>query len=298
MNQSTFPEGSLFPEFERFVKENDLLNRLKSGALGPRIHRIIGQGTTRASGIDLPPAPIERKKELIGLILPPEIALPDAVQAEIAQVRQDVDVFLGELRKPEGVRRLAAQVLRELERQGVATGYRDNCFYAEKLILVPRGRGEIWSWSLTRHYSIVGNLPPDPSYLVQGFEAARKRLKELLVPVEDFDSKLVLAWELAKHFSREGEVFLVDVARLFKVAGQSDLFWKTPMKRLFRDLPDACFLANLLAWRRYKGPGKTRFEFVQATLHQAHGPGARVFFMPTNDEGTQTNPVVYIRKVA
>jgi len=114
---------------------------------------------------------------------------------------------------------------------------------------------------------------------------------------EEFDERLRLSWLMAKHFAGKEEVFIVDVARMFKIAGQREQFWNAPKKMLFVDIPEASFVANLLNWKRFRGEEKSRFEFVPATLHQAHGPHAKVFYIPFNEEGTQARPMVYMRKL-
>jgi hypothetical protein len=287
----------LFPEFERFVRETELLTKVK-GALSPKIHRIVGQGRTRAEGLDLPPSPIERKRELIALNVSKEFALPDSVFAEIEGVRKEVEAFLLDLKEQDGLNRLARQVLRDLGGTlGVQTGNKDNCYFADGLVLVHQKQGEEWAWSLTRHYPVVSKIPPDLAYLKRAFEVSHQRLQDMLLPLEEFDFKLGLAWAIAKHYAGDGEVYLIDVARVFKVAAQSNAFWQNPKKMLFADFPEALFLANLVNWRRRAGSKPARFQFVPATVHDAHGPKARVFFMPANDEGTQVRPIVYMRRI-
>ncbi len=286
----------LFPLFEKYAAERSLLANAK-GSLAAKLPRILGQGKTRAEGLDLPPAPVERRQELVSLSLPPNEPLPDEVVAEIAAVRQQLSDELDVLRHPEGVRRFATGVLRELS---VPSGVQDNHFYAGRLILVADGAGKNWSWCLTPHYPIASKIPPDVNYVVRAHAAAEKVVDETTMPVDVFQNRLTLAWVMARHFTTSDDVFISDVARMFKVAAQDERFWNSPARRSFTDIPDGAFIANLLNWRRNKPatPDAETFEFVPATLNQAHGPNSKALFMPTNPEGTQTRPVIYLRRVS
>jgi hypothetical protein len=286
-------QNYLFPEFERFVAENEMLLNLK-GNFPVKIHKIIGKGQTKADGLNLPPAPIERKMELATIEFPQGIDVPPAVLAEIASVQTQLKEELKLINQSDGIRRLAITALRSLQ---VPTGIQDNYYFAGTLVLVPKKRAESWAWCLTPHYPIIPKIPPDSDYIEKAYYASEKLLKELILPVEEFDFKLNLSWIIARQFSNSDDVFVVDVARMYKVAGQRDQFWKAPKRTFFNDLPDAAFIANLINWRRQMERGKSTFEFVEATLHQAHGPNAKPFYMPVNPEGTRVKPVIFLRKV-
>ncbi len=288
------PFNQLFPEFERFVEEKDILTKVK-GNLVVNINRIIGRGKTKANGLDLPPAPIERKMELAALTLPEDIALPVEVIDEINNTRELLEKEIQSLLKGDGERKLAITTLRRLS---ASTGIKDNCYCAGRLILVPVQRGQSWSWSLTRHYPLISNIPPDEEYIEKAFDAAERLLNDVVMPAETFEARLELAWQMARHFSESDNVHVVEVARMYRIAGQSDKFWKTPKRVYYTDLPEASFIANLINWRRKMGAAATKFEFVPATLQQAHGSNAKAFFMPINEEGTQDRPIIYLRKTA
>jgi hypothetical protein len=283
----------LFPEFERFVAETGLLSRAK-GSLQVKLNRILGKGKTKGEGLDLPPAPFERKMELTSLNLPTDTRLPVSVEAEIGETRQNLEEELRALGKLEGVRRLATQTIKQLPVPG---GLKDDNFFAGHLVLVQQKKGTSWSWCLTRYYPLVAKIPPDLDYLRWGYEAAEKMLKELIMPPEVFESKLRLAWSMARQFSPGDDVLVVEVAKMFKVAGQREKFWKTPKKSFFVDLPEANFIVNLINWRRQLVDRRSPFELVPATVNQAHGPNARVFFLPLNPEGTQVRPIIYLRRI-
>ncbi|MBW2118206.1 MAG: hypothetical protein JRH09_09855 [Deltaproteobacteria bacterium] len=292
MNEENRNRIALFPEMEKFIQDNDVISKV-SGNLVVKLNRIIGKGKTKADGLDLPPAAIERKMELVSLELPPDIEVPAAVISETEEVRKDLNEELERRKKSDGVRRTASQALRGLS---VQSGFKDNNFFAGRLVLVPKNRGLNWSWSLTPHYPIISKIPPDPNYLIEGYQCAEDRLEKIVLPAEVFESRLNLAWVMAKHLSNTDQILIVDVARMFKVAGQADGFWNAPKKALFTDLPEAAFIANLINWRRSKGTEKSKFEFVAATVHQAHGSKAKAFYMPINAEGTQVRPVIYLRR--
>jgi hypothetical protein len=185
-------------------------------------------------------------------------------------------------------------VLRRLPGQA---GQKDNQYYAGRLVLLPDNRTLTWAWSITPYYPIISKIPPDVEYLEKAYSAAEQLLERIVLPVEVFENRLVLTWSMARHFSDSENVLIVDVARLFKIACQEERFWKNPQKRFFTDLPEAAFIANLLNWRTRSDYAKTRFEFVRATLHQAHGSKAKVFYMPQNPEGTQVTPVIYLKRL-
>jgi hypothetical protein len=132
---------------------------------------------------------------------------------------------------------------------------------------------------------------------VEAYAAAECIIEETTVPPLEFERRLALAWRIARHFSSGEDVLIADVARVYKVAGQDERFWSAPARRNFVDIPDGSFVVNLMNWRR-NSPQETtsKFEFIPATLHQAHGPNARPFYMPVNAEGTDVRPMIYLRR--
>lgn len=287
----------LFPAFERFVERNGLLANAK-GILAVRLPRILGQGRTRAEGLDLPPARIERQQELIALSLPDDVASDPEVNREIAEAKRAIEAHAEHMRHPDNRRRFALHVLQQLE--GVSTGNKDNQFFAGRLILVPDKSGLNWAWSMTAHYPVIAKIPADIDYVVSAYKAADRIVDKRTLPVDMFLDRLHLAWAMARHFTSGDEVLIADVARLFKIAAQDERFWGTPARRNFEDVPEAVFIANLINWRRNKDTAKQRdsFELVPATLNQAHGPKARAFFVPGNAEGTVVRPMIYMRRQA
>jgi hypothetical protein len=113
-----------------------------------------------------------------------------------------------------------------------------------------------------------------------------------------FEEKLALAWSIARHFSDSDDVKVLDVMKMFRVAAQDDRFWQAPQKKFFMDWPEGHFVVNLINWRMKTAEMTAAFEFVPATLHQASGKDARVFYLPMNKTGTEVRPMVYIRKKA
>jgi hypothetical protein len=283
----------LFPETEKYITQTDMLNKHKGNQA--QIYRILGQGNTKSRELELPPATIERKMELVVFkLLQNNPEIPQSVKAEIDQTRTELEKELSSLKKNDVQKRLGNQALRSLE--GIKSGFKDNVFFAGRLVLTHDKAAVNWSWSLTQHYPIISKIPPDPEYLVKSYHEAESRLQELILPAEQFDFRLNIAWMLARQFSKSENVLIVDVARMYKIAGQQDKFWKTPKRSNFTDLPEAAFIANLINWRRHQNSSLTPFDFAQATVHQALGKNAKVFYMPTNAEGTQTRPVSYIKK--
>ena len=283
----------LFPETERYITETDMLNKHRGNQA--QLFRILGQGTTRSKELELPPSTIERKMELVGFkLLQNDPKIPLTVKSEIDQVRRELDKELATLKNREVQKSLASQSLKHLE--GEKYGFKDNLFFAGRLVLMHDKAAVNWAWCLTQHYPIISNIPPDPDYIVKSYHEAENLLQELILPAEKFDFGLNLAWMLARHFSKSDNVLIIDVARMYKIAGQQDKFWNTPKKGNFIDLPEAAFIANLINWRRHQGKGKTEFDFAQATVNQALGKNAKVFYMPSNAEGTQARPISYIKK--
>ncbi|BCG47916.1 hypothetical protein GEOBRER4_n2767 [Citrifermentans bremense] len=281
---------SLFPAVEKYIENEGLLNKMKG--YQAQLYRIMGQGSTRAKGLDLPPASIERRIELVSFKPLQDASAPKAIIAEIDQIRRELERELSFLKKTDEQKKLANQVLRGL---GVSqSGIKDNRFYVGRLILSCENSGRAWTWSLTPHYPIIENIPPDLNYIQKAYFRAEELFKEILLAPDIFEEKLNLSWLIARHFSTGEKVLIIDVARMFKVAGQSEKFWSTPKKATFVDLVDAAFIANLINWM--KQSGERSFSFSQATLHQAHGKHAKAFYLPVNTEGTQTRPVIYIDK--
>ena len=291
---STPQSPPLFPAFERYASRMGLLANAK-GILAARLPRILGQGQTRAEGLDMPPATIERQQELLALSLP-EQAPPDVeVRDEIAEARRAVDAHAEHLRHPENRRRFALQALRRLE--GIPTGIKDNQFFAGRLILVADKSGLNWAWSMTPHYPVIAKIPGDIEYVVSAYNASERIVDKWTLPVDRFLDRLSLAWTMARHISRRENVLIADVARLFKITAQDERFWSNPSRRNFADVPEAVFIANLINWRRHRGAAESdAFELVPATLNQAHGPRSRAFYLPGNAEGTIVRPMIYIRR--
>lgn len=288
-------DAQLFPELERYVERTGLLANAK-GILAARLPRILGQGKTRAEGLDMSPAAIERQQELIALSLPDDASKDPGVQREIEAARKAVDEHADQMRHPENRRRFALQVLRQLE--GVSTGNKDNHFFAGHFVLVPDKSGLNWSWSMTPHYPMIPKIPADVDYVVKAYAASERIVEKWTMPVERFVDRLSLAWSVARHFSDGENVLIADVARVFKVAVQDDRFWGSPARRNFEDVPEAVFIINLINWRRNRDAAAgASFELVPATLNQAHGSKSRAFFVPGNAEGTVVRPMIYIRRL-
>ncbi|MDR1826803.1 MAG: hypothetical protein LBR29_00570 [Methylobacteriaceae bacterium] len=285
----------LFPALERFIGRTGLLSNPK-GILAARLPRILGQGQTRAEGLDMPPATIERQQQLLALTLPEEAVHDKDVQAEIAAARDAVHAHTEQMRNPDTRRRFALQVLDRLD--DVPHGIKDNHFFAGRLVLGPDRNGQNWAWKMTPHYPVIKKIPADIDYVVAAYAASEEIVKRWSLPVDRFLDRLTLAWSIARHFSEGENVFIADVARVFKIAAQEERFWISPCRRNFNDIPDAVFIANLINWRRHRDTEKSgeNFELVPATLNQAHGPNSRAYYVPSNAEGTTVRPMIYIRR--
>jgi len=296
MNEDLIPAEPLFPAFEAYAERH--LRGKVSGALSAKLPRILGQGRTRAEGLDLPPATIERRQTLAGLDLPAVFGVPPEVEAEIREAKRDADRELEAMKKPEGAKRFAVSVIKTLQATlgPEAAGQKDGQYYAGRFVLVSDKAGANWAWSLTKHYPIISKIPPDADYVVQAQAAAEAAVQALVLAPEVFEQRLALSHAMARVFSAGEDVLIQDVARMYKVAGQSDKFWSNPAKRLFEDVPEGALIANISAWRRSRPDSS--FNFVPATLNQSMGANARAFYLPTNAEGTMTRPVIYLRREA
>lgn len=283
----------MFPAFTRFVTETGLADKA-TGNLAKQIPRILGQGTTKTVGLDRPPAPIERKMELASLVFPAALEPPPEVASEVSAAKADIAALENGFRLEEGNRRFASACLALIDEP--SSGVKDGQFYAGRLILKESKKGMEWSWRVTPHYEIVGRIPPDEEYVALAYQAALKRIQELSLASDEFEDKLELAWALARHFLKIDDVPLIEVMKMFQVAGQDRKFWQAPKRLTYKDLPDAAFAVNLIAWRSRADPATSRFEFVPATLHQTKG--AQVFYMPMNPEGTEVRPMVSLKRRA
>jgi hypothetical protein len=284
------PGQLLFPALEAFIQASGLADRA-AGDLKVKLARIRGKGRTRARNLDLPPAPIERQMELVRMRWT-GIELPEAVLRELEAIRSLVDERVAELRRSDGARRFAADVLRQMT---VPTGTRNNQYFAEPFVLKHSRNGLDWAWCLTPHYELVDRLPPDVDYVVHAHEAARHLLDRLICPADEFARTLNLAWQIARHHSSGDDVLIADVARAYQIAAQKEAFWRSPERRTFEDIPQAAFVANLVQARQQRSLPED-FQFVPATLHQAHGPGARAFHLPVSPDGTETTPHIFLRR--
>ncbi len=284
----------LFPEFEHFVKKNRLLETAK-GNLSAKLPRILGQGKSRAEGLELPPSPVERRLELTSLTVPPDLSLPREVKDEISAAKEWLTERFNELRNHEGQRRFASAVLKAL---GPPSGVKDNQFFVGRLVLIGDKAGQNWSWNLTPYYPFISKIPPDIEYVIKAHSAAEKMIEDSILPIGEFQERLELAWIIARQFSSSDHVLISDVARVFKVAAQNQRFWSNPSRRNFNDIPDGSFIANLINWKKKKSDYSQEdiFDFIPATLSQAHGSKTKVFYMPTNQEGTQVRPIIYLRR--
>ena len=146
----------MFPEFEKYAEAENLLSRKLTGILDAKLPRILGQGKTKAIGLDVTPAPIERMQELATLELPKDFTLPDAVLREIQSVKDNLQKEIKDLCSEEGSRRLASQVVRSIQVQ--PQGMKNNYFYAGKFLLMPDKKRLTWSWSITPHYPIIEKI--------------------------------------------------------------------------------------------------------------------------------------------
>lgn len=288
------PATPLFPAFEAFAERE--LRGQASGSLSAKLPRILGQGRTRAEGLDLPPAPIERKMTLGGLELPASLRIPDEVLGEMRTARKDAERELEAMKRPEGATRFAVSVIKKLQAKlgANAAGQKDGQYYAGQFVLVSDKAGANWAWSITKHYPVISKIPPDLDYVVEAHAAAEAAVQALVLPAEVFEQRLALSHAMARTFSKSDDVLIQDVARMYRVAAQSDKFWNSPAKRLFEDVPDGALIANINAWRRHRPD--TSFTFVPATLNQSLGANAKAFYLPTNAEGTMTRPVIYLRR--
>jgi hypothetical protein len=287
-------DAPLFPAFEAFADRQ--LKGQTSGSLSAKLPRILGQGRTRAEGLDLPPAPIERRMTLGGLELPASLGVPNDVLSEMREAQREAERELTAMKRPEVATRFAVGVIKRLQAKlgATAAGQKDGQYFAGQFVLVSDKTGANWAWSLTKHYPIISKIPPDADYIVAAHAAAEIAVQALVLAPEMFEQRLALSHAMARVFSNGDDVLIQDVARMYRVAGQSDKFWSSPAKRLFEDVPDGALIANITAWRRSRPD--SGFTFVPATLNQSMGANAKAFYLPTNAEGTMTRPVIYLRR--
>jgi len=294
MSDNTVTSG-LFPNFVRFVTTTGLLDKAK-GNLAAKIPRILGQGNTRADRLAMPPAIIERKQELATLTFPAGYSAPPEVAEEIDQAKLDVEKLKAELRTDEGIRRFAVGTLQNIQGPPGYSGIQDGHYYADRLILGWDKSGMEWSWSITPYYPIIKNIPPNVEYLLHAFDQARNQVKAMTMPDSVFEKRLELAWTIARQVGGAEDVLVLDVMKMFRVAAQDDRFWQSPQKKFFTDWPEGYFVVNLLNWRLHSPDSSSKFEFVPATLNQASGKDARVFYLPMNRQGTEVRPMIHMRR--
>lgn len=285
----------LFPHFEEFSKTHRLLE-VSKGIDAVRLPRILGTGgKTVAEGLDLSPALIERQRDLIAYRTPFGLEFSDEVKAEISNVREEVNKHSNFMRQGDNQRKFAMSILQNLPE--VTVGRKNNRYYANQLILTHDTSGKNWAWSLTPHYPVIKKMPADLDLISKAHGVAEKKVKDLTMPVEKFVRKLDLAWVVARHFSNSENVLIADVAVKFKIACQSEGFWNNPVRRNYTDFPDSIFVSNLINWKHNaKGALLRQFALVPATFNQAHGNKSKVFYVPSNYEGTDCRPMIYLKR--
>src|SRR5882724_6209270 len=101
----TMQESELFPAFCYWARESGLVDKSK-GNLAAKLPRILGQGTTRAKGLNLPPSPIERRVEFASLQFPTNFPAPDDVLREQSEASEELEKLKTEMMREEGKRRL------------------------------------------------------------------------------------------------------------------------------------------------------------------------------------------------
>lgn len=286
---------SEFPNFEEFVRKHRLLD-ISKGIDAVRLPRILGTGgKTQADGLDLPPALIERQRDLIAWRKPLDIEFSDGLREEIAKAKEDVDKHDQYMRLSDNQRKFALNVLHNLSE--ATTGRKNNRYFANQLILTHDSSGSNWAWTLTPHYPVIKRIPADLDMVTSAHVVAEKTVKDQIMPVEDFVRKLHLAWEITRHNSKTDQVLIADVAVKFKIACQSEGFWRNPTRRNFVDYPDSIFVSNLINWKHNaKGGDLSQFVLIPATLNQAHGSKSKAFYVPSNFEGTEVRPMIYIKR--
>lgn len=292
MNDSNQP---LFPHFEKFAKSHGLL-QVSKGIDAVRLPRILGTGgKTVAEGLDLPPTKIERQRDLIAYKILMDLEISDELQAEISRVEDEVKELDRCMRHSDNQRKFALNVLQNL--QGVRTGRKNNRYFANQLILTHNSSGKEWAWALTPHYPVIRKMPADVDLVTNAFREAERKVKKQTMPVDKFIEKLDLAWSIARHFSNSEHVLIAETAINFKIACQSEGFYKNPIRRNYVDFPDSFFVSNLLNWKHSaKGSQLSKFTLIPATLNQAHGKHSKVFYVPSNYEGTDVRPMIYIKR--
>lgn len=285
----------LFPHFKKFAETHRLLE-VSKGIDAVRLPRILGTGgKTAAEGLDLPPAKIERQRDLIAFKIPLGLECPDELKAEISNAREEVRKHDNFMRQSDNQRKFAMSVLQNLT--GATTGRKNNRYFANQLILTHDSSGKFWTWSLTPHYPVIRKMPADLGIVTKAHSEAEKKVKEQTMPVDEFVEKLDLAWAIARHFADSDNVLIADVAVKFKIACQSEGFWKNPVRRNYTDFPDSIFPSNLINWKHNARDTQLRkFVLVPATLNQAHGKNSKVYYVPSNYEGTDCRPMIYIKR--
>jgi hypothetical protein len=285
----------VFPEFEKYAKDEKLLEKKLAGNLAVQIPRILGQGKTKAIGMDLPPSPIERKQEFVNFELQSLFNVPATVNEEWLSVKVELEKEMKQLCSEEGARSLASNVIRNVNSDPPG-GLKNNYFHAGRFLLIPDKKRTSWAWSITPHYPLIEKIPPDIDYLVKAFSIAEEKVDQIVTPVEEFEKQMELSWLLARHYAEAiNKVLLSDVARMYVVASQDKRFWSKPQRKYFVDVPEASFIVNLINYKRnYKDSSEPAFEFMPATLNDSYRKD--VYHIPLDREGTQTRPYVYIVK--
>lgn len=281
---------SMFPAFRRMVERVPALKNPR-GAFFKRLPRILGQGRTRARNFDAPPSPWERQLELVNLQLPTGVTYSEDVAAEIDAARAALEEVRASLATLEGRRRFAEAALARIPLPEERKGLKDDTWFAGRLVLLSGGGGLGWSWGLTVRHAVISDLPPDVDYVARAYPHAEAIVSESLLEPEAFAERLQLALRMTRAINgtRQGEVALCDVERMFRLASQRDRFWSSPSRANFVDVPESVFVANFMV--HSNDDLRRRFELIPARREDLK----KALYLPTNPEGTAVAPFVAIR---
>lgn len=291
-------------EFIAFAGKVRLLEKLpRGGNLQSAVPRILGNGKTRAEGLfdeKKPPALIERQYEYakldigkLGFDINYPIRESDPIRAEQAQTQQLIKTLEEQLERPnDGWERSAREVLYKL---GDKAPGRSGRYSMGDIELSFDKKSFSWSWTYRGAYPLVSKLPHDVDYICDGFQDASRRMKEAIVPATEFLSSLRLAWVISKQRSGAGPVLIRDLAKVYQVAAQPNIFWDRPSKSSFSEISDAVFVINLV---HTIDEVRKSFVLEKAGLHQTAlgGKGKNVSYdLPKGGGGTEPYSTIRLK---
>ena len=190
-----------------------------------------------------------------------------------------------QMMNPHEMERFINKTLHYLRKRGVDAGKENGKAHANGFILKSHPKGT-HSWMILS-YPVISNVNSDVDEVIDAFGKASELREMHTRDPARFGEELKNAFASSPN-GENGSARMIDVAREWAKNGQGKE-WKYAAAALFA--------WNIANWKRSGDPAVNEFEFIPATLNQAHGPKGRAFYLPRNQNWTAMTPYISIRRI-